>query len=116
MVQLAKQAGANTVLLSTRQKFRRDLAESIGATHTIDPTNLNSNEKFSGPSGVAPGGFDVVIECAGTTLGYPEADANAHRGSVRSTVAHGASSAVAAVKAFPLGVLFFLFFIRPRPV
>ena len=66
MVQLAKQAGANTVLLSTRQKFRRDLAESIGATHTIDPTNLNSNEKFSGPSGVAPGGFDVVIECAGT--------------------------------------------------
>jgi threonine dehydrogenase-like Zn-dependent dehydrogenase len=66
MVQLAKQAGAKTVLLSTRQKFRRDMAESIGATHTIDPTNLNSNEKFTGASGVAPGGFDVVIECAGT--------------------------------------------------
>jgi 2-desacetyl-2-hydroxyethyl bacteriochlorophyllide A dehydrogenase len=66
MVQLAKLAGAKVVLLSTRQKFRRDLAESIGATHTLDPSNLNSNEKFSGASGVAPGGFDVVIECAGT--------------------------------------------------
>jgi L-iditol 2-dehydrogenase len=66
MVQLAKLAGAKVVLLSTRQKFRRDMAESIGATHTLDPSNLNSNEKFSGPSGIAPGGFDVVIECAGT--------------------------------------------------
>lgn len=66
MVQLAKLAGAKVVLLSTRQKFRRDLAEGIGASHTIDPTDLNSNEKFTGPGGVAPGGFDVVIECAGT--------------------------------------------------
>lgn len=65
MVQLVKLAGADVILLSTRQKVRRDMAESFGATHTIDPTGLNSHEKYSGKSGVAPGGFDVVIECAG---------------------------------------------------
>ena len=66
MVQLAKIAGAEIVLLSTRQKFRREVAESIGATHSIDPTGLTSNEKYIGNSGIATGGFDVVIECAGT--------------------------------------------------
>ncbi len=66
MVQLAKLAGAELVLLSTRQKFRREMAERVGATHSIDPTGLTSNEKYIGLSGIAPGGFDVVIECAGT--------------------------------------------------
>lgn len=66
MVQLVKLAGAKVILLSTRQKFRREMAESLGATHTIDPSATSSNDPFVGPSGVAPGGFDVVIECAGT--------------------------------------------------
>jgi len=65
MVQLAKLAGADVVMLSTRQKFRREIAETLGATHSVDPTGLNSNDKYIGLSGVAPGGFDVVIECAG---------------------------------------------------
>lgn len=65
MAQLVRLAGAEVILLSTRQKARRDMAESFGATHTIDPTDLNTNEKYSGKSGVAPGGFDVVIECVG---------------------------------------------------
>lgn len=67
MVQLVKLAGGGVVLLSTRQKFRRDIAETIGATHTIDPSDLNSNDQFIGPRGVSPGGFDVVIECVGTS-------------------------------------------------
>lgn len=65
MVQLAKLAGAAVVMLSTRQKFRRDISEKLGATHSIDPTGLTSNDKYIGPAGVAPGGFDVVIECVG---------------------------------------------------
>jgi 2-desacetyl-2-hydroxyethyl bacteriochlorophyllide A dehydrogenase len=67
MVQLAKLAGASVVLLSTRQKFRRDMALSLGATHTLDPSVEHSNSRYNGLSGVAPGGFDVVVECAGTS-------------------------------------------------
>lgn len=66
MVQLVKKAGAEVILLSTRQKSRREMAEKLGATHTIDPQNSNSNDPFIGTAGVAPGGFDVVLECAGT--------------------------------------------------
>ena len=66
MVQLVKKAGADVILLSTRQKVRREMAESLGASHTIDPQNLSSNDSFIGVEGVAPGGFDVVLECAGT--------------------------------------------------
>lgn len=65
MVQLVKLAGAKTILLSTRQKPRREMAESLGATHTLDP-RIHGNPEFIGPAGVAPGGFDVVLECAGT--------------------------------------------------
>lgn len=67
MVQLVKNAGAKVVLLSTRQKFRRDLAEQMGATHSIDPVSAATNDPFIGPNGVCPGGFDVVFECAGTS-------------------------------------------------
>jgi L-iditol 2-dehydrogenase len=67
MVQLVKNAGAEVVLLSTRQKFRRDMAEQMGATHTLDPLSSAGNDPFIGPNGVAPGGFDVVLECAGTS-------------------------------------------------
>jgi 2-desacetyl-2-hydroxyethyl bacteriochlorophyllide A dehydrogenase len=66
MVQLVKLSGAEVILLSTRQKFRREMAERLGATHSIDPSNSKSNDKFVGPNGVVPIGFDVVIECAGT--------------------------------------------------
>jgi L-iditol 2-dehydrogenase len=66
MVQLVKKAGAEVILLSTRQRSRREMAEKLGATHTIDPQNSNSNDPFIGTAGVAPGGFDVVLECAGT--------------------------------------------------
>ena len=67
MVQLVKLAGAKTIALSTRQKFRREMAESLGATHTVNPNDLSSNDLFIGQQGIAPGGFDVVIECAGTS-------------------------------------------------
>ncbi|RYE83662.1 MAG: hypothetical protein EOP19_13370, partial [Hyphomicrobiales bacterium] len=36
MVELVKLAGAGPIILSTRQKPRRELAERLGATHTVD--------------------------------------------------------------------------------
>ncbi len=64
-VQLARLAGAATVVLVTRQESKRTLAETLGATHTIDPGAGDVTARISGPSGMLPGGADVVIECAG---------------------------------------------------
>lgn len=62
VVQLARLAGATTVVLSTRQASRRKLAEEIGATATHDASTAAG---LTGPGGLLPGGADVVIECAG---------------------------------------------------
>jgi L-iditol 2-dehydrogenase len=64
-VQLAKLAGATRIILSTRQASRRQLAEEIGATGSVDPSTGDLIEKVVGPNGLLPGGADVVIECAG---------------------------------------------------
>ena len=65
VVQLARLAGANRVVLSTRQASRRALAESLGATGSVDPTAGDVVSAITGPAGLLPGGADVVIECAG---------------------------------------------------
>ncbi|WP_457150959.1 zinc-dependent alcohol dehydrogenase family protein [Mesorhizobium sp. P5_C1] len=64
-VQLARLAGATTIILSTRQASRRGLAEDLGATATVDPTAADVINAVAGPTGLAPGGVDVVFECAG---------------------------------------------------
>ncbi|MER9230624.1 zinc-dependent alcohol dehydrogenase family protein [Mesorhizobium sp. M0622] len=64
-VQLAKLAGATTIILSTRQASRRALAEQLGATATVDPSASDVTDVIVGPSGLMPGGVDVVFECAG---------------------------------------------------
>ncbi|MER9327839.1 zinc-dependent alcohol dehydrogenase family protein [Mesorhizobium sp. M0488] len=64
-VQLARLAGATTIILSTRQASRRALAEDLGATATIDPTAADVVDAVAGPAGLVPGGADVVFECAG---------------------------------------------------
>ncbi|AIL99400.1 zinc-dependent alcohol dehydrogenase family protein [Sinorhizobium meliloti] len=64
-VQLARLAGATTVILSTRQATKRRLAEEVGATATVDPSAGDVVEAIAGPVGLVPGGVDVVIECAG---------------------------------------------------
>ena len=64
-VQLARLAGANTIILSTRQASRRALARDLGATATVDPTAGDVVDAIAGPAGLAPGGVDVVFECAG---------------------------------------------------
>jgi L-iditol 2-dehydrogenase len=64
-VQLARLAGAASVVLVTRQESKRQLAETLGATHSIDPGAGDVIAQIAGPSGILPGGADVVIECAG---------------------------------------------------
>ncbi|MER9302751.1 zinc-dependent alcohol dehydrogenase family protein [Mesorhizobium sp. M0293] len=64
-VQLARLAGATTVILSTRQASRRALAEDLGATATVDPSATDVIDAIAGPAGLVPGGVDVVFECAG---------------------------------------------------
>jgi threonine dehydrogenase-like Zn-dependent dehydrogenase len=44
---------------------RRALAETLGATATVDPNAADFFDTVIGPSGLAPGGVDVVLECAG---------------------------------------------------
>jgi len=65
VVQLARLAGATTVILSTRQESKRRLAEELGATASVDPSSSDIIEEITGPNGLVPGGVDVVIECAG---------------------------------------------------
>lgn len=65
LVQLAQLAGATTIVLSTRQPTRRRLAESLGATGSVDPDSEDPVAAVTGPAGPAPGGVDVVFEAAG---------------------------------------------------
>jgi L-iditol 2-dehydrogenase len=62
MVQLARLAGATTVVLSTRQAPRRELALTLGATHVVDPGMQTGAEAIRS---IVPQGVDVAIECAG---------------------------------------------------
>jgi L-iditol 2-dehydrogenase len=58
VVQLARLAGATSVVMVTRQASKRQLAESLGATSSFSPAE-------SDPAQRVPRGAEVVIECAG---------------------------------------------------
>lgn len=79
-VQLARLAGATTVVLVTRQAVRRKLAGEIGAAQTFDPAAGNTIEGIAGKDGLLPGGADVVIECAGVAETIAEAPKLARNG------------------------------------
>ncbi len=80
MVLLAHDAGVRHVVLSTRQEGRRRLAETLGATATIDPRAVDPVAAVSAVGGMVPGGADVVIECAGTIETFEQATMLARRG------------------------------------
>lgn len=65
VVQLARLAGATSVVLVTRHEGKRQLAETLGATASIDPNARDPIEAITARDGLLPGGADVVIECAG---------------------------------------------------
>lgn len=77
MVQLAKLAGAGTVVLSTRQEPRRRLAETLGADATVDP---GARDAVAAIREIVPGGVDVVLECAGVAETFMQAPMVARRG------------------------------------
>ena len=76
-VQLAKLAGATNVILATRQKAKRDLAMTLGATSTIDPAACDITSEVMR---LTLGGADVVLECAGVTETIEQAPRLARRG------------------------------------
>jgi 2-desacetyl-2-hydroxyethyl bacteriochlorophyllide A dehydrogenase len=103
MVQLARLAGATTIILSTRQKPRRDLAEALRATHTVDASRPDSIEIIAGPAGIAPGGVDVVLECAGVPETFTQSVALARRGG--AVVIFGVTPKGASVMVKPFDLL-----------
>ncbi|MDM9628772.1 zinc-dependent alcohol dehydrogenase family protein [Rhizobium sp. S152] len=80
VVQLARLAGATDILLITRSAEKRRLAESLGATATVDPNDGGIIERITAPDGLLPGGADVVIECAGVAGTVEQAPALARHG------------------------------------
>jgi L-iditol 2-dehydrogenase len=65
VTQLARLAGATSVIMVTRQASKHQLAEQLGATASLDPTDGEPVQSLTAPDGLVPGGADVVIECAG---------------------------------------------------
>jgi L-iditol 2-dehydrogenase len=82
VVQLARLAGATDVVLVTRDAGKRALAEELGATASLDPTNVDLEEVIRGERGLLPGGADAVIEAAGVPRTVEQAPGLARRGGV----------------------------------
>ena len=61
-VQLAKARGAKTIIGITRSKWKREVAESIGADITLEPNDLTKQLVLEATNGI---GADLVIESAG---------------------------------------------------
>lgn len=76
MVELARLAGAGTVVLSTRQAPRRALALELGAHHAVDA----GADPVGTIRALLPGGADVVFECAGVGETVRQSVAMARRG------------------------------------
>lgn len=62
VLQAAKVAGAGTIIATDPIPGRRMLAESLGASLTLDPLSENSTKAILEATG---GGAEVVFECAG---------------------------------------------------
>ena len=77
MVQLCRLAGATTVILSTRQQARRDLALRLGATHAVDP---NAGDAVGQISEIVAHGVDMALECAGVPQTFAQSVAAVRRG------------------------------------
>lgn len=79
MVQLAKLAGASTVILSEPVAFRREVGLSVGADYAVDPVHEPLHDRLVEILGAD--GVDLVIECVGTTQATAQAFEAAKRGS-----------------------------------
>lgn len=78
MVQLAKLAGASTVILSEPVSKRREIGISLGADIAIDPRNEPIEETLEAILGTM--GVDYIIECVGNLVATDQAFKAAKRG------------------------------------
>ncbi len=100
--QLARLAGGKVILV-TRQPERRALAESLGASASIDPAAAEVAQAISGPSGLAPGGVDVAFEAAGVEDTFHQAIAVVRRAGRVVVVGAAPSSMRVPISPFELG-------------
>ena len=101
LAQLARLAGAR-VFLATRQREKRDLAESLGAAATVDPGAVGFVEAVAGLSGLAPGGVDVALEAAGVAETFALAMDVVRRAGTVVVVGAAPKSAVVHVRPFDI--------------
>jgi L-iditol 2-dehydrogenase len=97
VVQLARLAGAASVVLVTRSAEKRALGERLGATASVDPSAGSVEALVCGADGVLPGGADIVIEAAGVPETVEQAPKLACRGGtvvVLGVLAQGAKVAI----------------------
>ncbi len=80
ILQLARLAGATTIVLSTLHQRGRTLAEQHGAMAAIDPQAKDPVTAVSAADGLVPGGVDVAMECAGKLETFEQALRMARRG------------------------------------
>ena len=73
-------AGATRVVLATRSIEKRRLAERLGATASVDPSEPGFEAAILANSGLLPGGADKVIEAAGVSQTIQQAPRLASRG------------------------------------
>lgn len=104
VVQLARLAGAANVVLITRSESKRGLAETLGATATIDPSIGDVVELIKADHGILPGGADVVFECAGLKETVEQAPRLTSRGGM--TVILGVLPSGMKVEIEPFDLLF----------
>lgn len=101
LAQLARLAGAR-VILATRQREKRDLAEALGAAASVDPSAVDLVNAVAGPSGLSPGGVDVAFEAAGVAETFPLALGSVRRGG--TVVVVGAAPKYARVDVSPFDI------------
>ncbi len=71
MVQLAKLAGASTIILSEPIAMRREIGLEVGADAVIDPIHENVQGRIKEITG--RDGADIVIECVGRVFAVEQA-------------------------------------------
>lgn len=104
VVQLVRLTGATSIVLITRSEAKRRLAESLGATATIDPSTGDVVDRITADHGLLPGGADVVFECAGLKETVEEAPLLTCRGGM--TVILGVLPSGQKVEIEPFDLLF----------
>lgn len=88
IVQAAHAAGASDVLVSEPRNARREIAEQIGATATLDPTSTDAVEEIRSRT---DGGVDVAFEAVGIEPTFQAAIESTKRGGQITAVGISAS-------------------------